>query len=167
MSTSIVDLLQQLKQGDAQQVVDAANALFSLRDPRGVKAAIDVLLSTDDPTVRDALALSVSDHKHPEGFEALVTLLQDEHTRGHRGTLLYALAPYDCSAILLLLIDFAVTGSFEVSQQALNLIDGIDAEIDEQTWQEGVRRLRQAYANASEERRPAIAELLERFELTP
>ena len=112
MSTSIspptADLQNQLRSSDPRQILDAATQLAIRGEPPGLQAVMDVLLTTNDPVVRNGLAMIVSDQKHPAGFDALVKLLRDERTRAHRGSLLYALGAYDCSPILPMLIDFVI-----------------------------------------------------------
>ncbi|APR76807.1 Hypothetical protein A7982_02154 [Minicystis rosea] len=114
--------------------------------------------------MRNAAALALSDMKEPRAFAALVALLRDERTQGNRGTLLYALGEYDCASILALLVDFVIDGDFEVSRQALSLIHGIGAEMDEHTWTSNESKLREALASASAERRPLLEDALALFE---
>jgi HEAT repeat protein len=173
MSTSIsispptADLLSQLQSSDSQHILDAASQLAIRGETHGMQAVMNVLLTTNDPAVRNGLAMIVSDQKHPAGFDALVKLLQDERTRAHRGSLLYALGAYDCSSILPLLIDFVIDGTFEVSRQAHSLISGIETEVDESTWSACAERLRGALPNADPDRHAVVAELLELFEEEP
>ena len=171
MSTSIspptAALQNQLRSSDPQQIIDAATQLAIRGEPPGLQAVMDVLLTTNDPVVRNGLAMIVSDQKHPAGFAALVKLLREERTRAHRGSLLYALGAYDCSSILPMLIDFVIDGTFEVSRQAHSLISGIETEVDEPTWSACAERLRGALPNSDPARSAVIAELLELFDEEP
>jgi hypothetical protein len=132
-----------------------------------MQAVVDVLLTTNDPAARNALAMILSDQKHPAGFDALVKLLGDDRTRAHRGTLLYALGVYDCSSILPMLIDFVIDGTFEVSRQAHSLISSIETEVDDQVWNVCAEHLRRALPCADPERQPVLAELLVLFDEEP
>jgi hypothetical protein len=166
MSTSLPlppELLNQLQSTLPQRVIDAATQLANSGEG-GMQAVVDTLLTTNAPTVRNALAMIISDQKHPAGFAALVTLLKEDRTRAHRGTLLYALGAYDYSSILPLLIDFVIDGTFEVSRQAHTLISNIETEVDDQTWNACAERLRNALPTAAPDRQPVIAELLELFD---
>jgi hypothetical protein len=158
------ELLNQLQSTVPQQVIDAAAQLANSGEERGMQAVVDALLATNDATARNALAMIISDQRCPAGFEALATLLKDDRTRSHRGTLLYALGAYDCSSILSLLIDFVIDGTFEVSRQAHTLISNIETEVDDQTWNACAERLRNALSTAAPDRQPVIAELLELFD---
>lgn len=158
------ELLSQLQSDLPQQVIDAATQLANSGEDGSIQAIVDALLTTNDPATRNALAMIISDQTYPAGFEALTTLLKDDRTRAHRGTLLYALGAYDCSSILALLVDFVIDGSFEASRQAHTLISNIETEVDDQTWSACSARLRSALPTAAPDRQPVIAELLELFD---
>ncbi len=158
------ELLQALDSSDPDVVADAAGKLALCQEASAAPRLLELLRTTDNPVIRNAAALALSDLKEPQAFLVLVDLLRDERTGKSRGTLLYALGAYDCSSILPLLVDLVIDGNFEVSRQALGLIQGIETELDEQKWSACTVRLRAALASASAERRPLIGELLVLFE---
>lgn len=163
-SATTPELLQQLDSSDVDVVASAARELASHNEASATRQLLELLRTTDNPLIRNAAALALSDMKEPQAFNVLVDLLRDERTRQNRGTLLYALGAYDCSSLLPLLVDLVIEGNFEVSRQALSLIQGIETELDEQEWNACTKRLREALASASSERPPLIAELLALFE---
>lgn len=165
MSSSVTtaELLQALDSSDADVVADAARRLALGHEVSAAARLLELLRSTDNPVIRNAVALALSDLKEPQAFQRLVDLLRDERTEKSRGTLLYALGAYDCASILPLLIDSVVDGNFEVSRQALSLIQGIETELDDRQWSACKVRLQAALASASADRRPLIDELLALF----
>jgi hypothetical protein len=66
--------------------------------------------------VRNAAALALSDMKIPEAFDAITELLNDPRTQRARGTLLYALDPYDNATNLELYVDLAITGNWRSAE---------------------------------------------------
>jgi hypothetical protein len=161
------DLLNQLRSSVSQEVIDAAAQLAIRGEAQGMQAVVDILLTTNDPAARNALAMIIGDQKYPAGFDALVKLLGDDRTRAHRGTLLYALGAYDCSSILPMLIDFVIDGTFEVSRQAHSLISSIETEVDDQIWNACAERLRKALSSVDPDRQSVLAELLALFDEEP
>ena len=106
----------------------------------------------------------------PETFEVIVDLLQQDRTRGARGTLLYALRPFDCGSVLPLLVDLVVEETREAAREAAYLISEIEI-VSAETWVPLRNRLRTAYeavdppyAVNDPERRVVIGFLLEFFE---
>jgi HEAT repeat protein len=163
-SVTTAELLQSLDSSDTDVVAGAARGLAERHEARAVPRLLEMLRMTDNPVIRNAAGLALSDLKEPQAFQVLVDLLRDERTKKNRGTLLYALGAYDCSSILPLLVDLVIDGNFEVSLQALALIQGIETELDDRQWSACTVRLRAALASATAERRPLIGELLTLFE---
>lgn len=160
---STTDLLRALQGNDADAAIAAASALATRGGDDVADQLLAVLQSTDDGGVRNAVALALGDRGEPRAFEPIVGLLQDARTERNRGTLLHALGGFDCAPILPLLLDLVIEGSFEVSREALNLLSEVNADFDEETGTGYVRKLEQALAGASAERRPLIEELLSMF----
>ncbi|HRI51091.1 MAG TPA: HEAT repeat domain-containing protein [Pseudomonadota bacterium] len=161
---STAELLQKLGSSDADVAAEAARGLAARNEASAAPRLLELLRTTDNPRIRNAAALALSDLRQPQAFQVLVDLLRDERTEKNRGTLLYALGTYDCSSILPLLVDLVIAGNFEVSLQALSLIQGIEIELDDRQWAACTARLRAALSSASEERRLLIGELLALFE---
>lgn len=162
-TATTAELLELLASADSREIIGAAQELASRREGTAASRLLEVLRASGDASVRNAVALALSDLKEPRAFEAIVDLVKDERTLNNRGTLLYALGAYDCSPILPLLVEFVIEGNFEVSRQALALISGIETEVDERTWNYCTERLQAALAVASQERRPLLTELLSLF----
>ena len=163
-SVTTAELLQKLDSSDIKVVADAAGELAERHDASAIPRLLELLRTTDNPVIRNAVALALSDLNEPQAFQVLVGLLRDERTKKSRGTLLYALGAYDCSGILPLLVGLVIDGNFEVSREAMSLIQGIETELEDLEWSACRMRLRAALASASEERRPLIGELLALFE---
>lgn len=129
------------------------------------------LRTTSDARVRNRAAIALSDMGIPEAFDAIVGLLGQDRTRGARGTLLYALEPYDCSTVLPLLVDLVIADPYESARQAAACITGIQAVVADDLWERLERQLRAAYEAADppyavkdpERREQVIGVLLEFF----
>jgi hypothetical protein len=159
-------LLIDLTSSDPARALAAAKQLATSAQARHIDRMLEVLAGTDDHALRDALALALSDLDEERLLPVVAGLLSDPKTAGHRGTLLYALEPFDCRPILRQLVELAVTGAFEVSRQALLRIESIEAEVDGAVWEACADRIRQARAEATDpEQRAWLEELAELFEV--
>ncbi|WIM97400.1 HEAT repeat domain-containing protein [Actinoplanes oblitus] len=161
---TVPELIERLAAEDTDTVVEAADEIGRRRATEAAPRLLELLRLTPEATIRNATALALSDMEMPEAFDSIAELLRDPSTEGHRGTLLYALDPYDCLPILELLIDLALTGGYEVRMSALGLISGIEGDIDEEIWDRVRARLEAAAATAGKERRTEVIDpLLEMF----
>jgi len=112
-----------------------------------------------NPIARNSAALTLSDRGDVGCVPIIVDLLQDPKTLGFRGTLLYALEPFDCRELLELLVELVITGGFEVRHQALQNIAQIEGVIALDVWELCSERIQQALQDASEDRRALLLEL--------
>lgn len=157
------ELQECLESGSPEQIADAARELAKRHDLVAGPALRAVLISTTDAMVRNAVALALSDLRDPDAFAALVTLIRSPETRGARGTLLYALGPYDCAPILPVLVDCVIEGGWEEAREAMGLITSLETELSNEVWLACTERVRVALDTSIEERRPLLEELLELF----
>ena len=74
---------------------------------------IGILLAADDFSVRNQLALKISDTENPKLTEPLVSLIKDPKTFNHRGSLISALEQYDYLPYMDLLVSI-INENFEV-----------------------------------------------------
>ncbi|MGG2028024.1 HEAT repeat domain-containing protein [Gottfriedia sp. S16(2024)] len=75
---------------------------------------IDCLKVTGNHRIRNAIAIALSDIGNEIAIEPLFEMINDPKTLGYRGTLFYALKPFDCTAHLKTLVQHLLTGNFEV-----------------------------------------------------
>lgn len=69
-----------------------------------------------------------------EAVEAIIGMIRDSRTIGHRGTLLYTLQPFDCSQYIELLVECVCKGNFEVRKNSFELLaNSIKSDISIQT----------------------------------
>ncbi|WP_246359060.1 hypothetical protein [Paenibacillus phytorum] len=59
-------------------------------------------------------------------------MINHPKTLGARGTLLFALKPFDCSGHLETLVYHLITGNFEVQAEAYQLIEAINSEVTDE-----------------------------------
>ncbi|MGC8230874.1 HEAT repeat domain-containing protein [Pseudobacillus badius] len=98
-----------------------------------VPLLVEYLKSTENVLLRNSIALTLSDIGSEEAVQPLIEVINDAKTLGHRGTLLYALEPFDCSAHVETLVDHLINGNFEVQAQAYQLIEAINGRIPADT----------------------------------
>ena len=102
------------------------------KDIQAIPLLIEYLQRTENLLLRNSIALTLSDIGNEEVVQPLIDVINDPKTLGYRGTLLYALEPFDCSAHLETLIYHLINGNFEVQAQAYQLIESIKGEISDE-----------------------------------
>ncbi|MEU8658103.1 HEAT repeat domain-containing protein [Actinoplanes philippinensis] len=169
----VEQLLSQLGGTDSDAVRSAALELGDRREYGAVPTMLEILGATPDASVRNGVALALSDMRIPEAFEVIVELLQQDRTYGARGTLLYALRPFDCVPILPLLVDLVIKDTWESAREAAYLISEVEV-VSAETWAPLNHRLLAAYeavdpsyAAKDPERREVIRFLIGFFEDEP
>jgi hypothetical protein len=92
-----------------------------------IKAAVPILIrflkSTENHRIRNSIAIALSDIGDEEAVNPLMEIINDPKTLGYRGSLLYALKPFNCSAHLETLVHHLLTGNFEVQANTYELIE--------------------------------------------
>lgn len=95
------------------------------RSKEAVAFLIEELETTDNHNLRDTIAIALSDIGCEEALIPIIKLIKHPKTNGHKGTLLYALRPFDYAPYFDMLVDFVIDGYFELSRESLYLIDAI------------------------------------------
>lgn len=126
---------------------------------------LHALEACDDARERNAMALRLADARTPGLDAVLARLILRPDLAGQRGTLVHALAMYDCGPHLGLLVDLAIEGGLEVAHEAFSALNGID-HVDGEAVAEAFTRLQAARAAGPAEawRRDLLADLAELFE---
>jgi len=106
-----------------------------------VPLLIHNLVNTDNNILRNAIAIALSDIGSVEAIEPLISMLSHPKTIGARGTLMYALEAFDCSAYAELITDFLSEDSFEVSRQSLILLESNAANISIEVKQRCIKKI--------------------------
>ncbi|NJM20119.1 MAG: hypothetical protein HC907_16135 [Richelia sp. SM1_7_0] len=103
-----------------------------------------MLQKTNEPAIRNAAAVGLRELGDERALYPIVSLINDPKTANNRGTLVYALEGFNCLRLLPFLVELVITGNFEVSHQAFSVIESIDVEIDSETLNICVQKLKNA-----------------------
>ncbi|MBW4506864.1 MAG: HEAT repeat domain-containing protein [Scytonematopsis contorta HA4267-MV1] len=136
--------IDQLNSDNRDLVIKAAHALGDIGDYRAVAILIEMLQKTNDPAIRNAAAVGLRELGDERALSPIISLINDPRTEGNRGTLIYALEGFDCSQFLPFLIQLVITGNFEVSHQAFSVIESVDVEIDSETLNICIQKIKDA-----------------------
>ncbi|TWT00943.1 HEAT repeat domain-containing protein [Planomicrobium sp. CPCC 101079] len=113
--------------------VERADRLLSEMSIDQHHEAIQILIKhlsqTSDKNLRNLLAITLRDIGNEEAISPLINLINDPRTLGSRGTLLYALEPFDCTEHLETIVHLFLTGNFEVQAGAYQLIESMDGKV--------------------------------------
>lgn len=126
-------LQSQLTQGKFDEAIRQITEIGLKKDISSVPILIKYLDSTEDSGLRNAIAVALSDIGCEEAIEHILVLLKDPKTHGNRGTLLYALQEFDLSGHLSNIAEFLFDDGFEVSRQALSLIQSNRGKLSAET----------------------------------
>jgi HEAT repeat protein len=162
--TTFEDYLRRLRSADRKEVIQAAHELGDQGDAGAVPFLLDLLMTTNDPSIRNAAAVGLRELRDSRAVPYLISLLNDPRTEGNRGTLLYALQELDCSGYLPLLVDLVIGGGWEVSHEALLAIESSKSKISAQDRDFCARKLRAALPQASGYKVELLEELTEMFD---
>ncbi|MFC4775900.1 HEAT repeat domain-containing protein [Paenibacillus sp. GCM10023252] len=124
---------------NANNIKDALNLIEltgTEKDYNTTHYLLELLVTTDNHLVRNQVAIALSDLRCQEAVKPIVNLLKSPNTLGYRGTLLYALEPLDYTDQIGLLLDFIITGNFEVSRTAFLLLEQVKDKISSELKQE-------------------------------
>lgn len=118
-------------------MVEEAECLLEQVGKSKIKDAVPLLIrflkSTENHRIRNSIAIALSDIGDEEAVTPLMEMINDPKTLGYRGSLLYALKPFDCSAYLETLVHHLLTGNFEVQANSYELIeDNIKSTISDE-----------------------------------
>lgn len=130
------------------------------KDVKAVPLLIHYLVSTDNNIMRNTIAIALSDIGSIEAVEPIISMLRHPKTIGARGTLLYALEAFDCSAHGELITDVLLEGNFEVRIQSLILLESNVNNIPIEVKQKCIERI-QDKIDILHEKIEFLSELLE------
>jgi HEAT repeat protein len=128
-----LDLLREAVESNKMDIVESIlEEIGRSKLKETIPLLIEYLKSTESSRLRNSIAITLSDIESEEAVEPLIEMINHPKTLGARGTLLYALKPFDCSRHLETLIYQLITGNFEVQLQAYQLIEVINSEISDE-----------------------------------
>ena len=91
-----------------------------------VTDGITLMLSTEDNSVRNAIAMDLAETGDLRVKEALISLIQRPTLKNYRGTLVYALENFKCPDLAPFLLELVQVGNFEVATHAGIIIENTD-----------------------------------------
>lgn len=103
------------------------------KDAGSVPILFKYIHSTENNSLRNTIAIALSDIGCEEAVEHILVLLKDPKTHGNRGTLLYTLEGFDLSGRISEIIDFLFDDGFEVSRQAFLLLQSNRGKLSAET----------------------------------
>lgn len=137
----ISELEEKIKNNNIDDAIQIINEIGCCKDVELVPMLIHYLVETDNNILRNAIAIALSEIGSIEAVEPLISMLNHPKTIGARGTLLYALEAFDCSAYAELITDLLLEDSFEVSRQSLLLLESIVNNIPIEIKQKCVEKI--------------------------
>lgn len=121
----VSELEEKIQNNNIDEAIQIIKEIGCRKDVELVPMLIHYLVETDNNILRNAIAIALSDIGSNEAIEPLISMLSHTKTIGSRGTLLYALEAFDCSSHAELITDLLFEDRFEVSRQALLLLESI------------------------------------------
>jgi hypothetical protein len=150
--------IRRLMGDDMRVAVQAARELGQDRCVAAEQCLLTVLEKTDEHALRDATAIALADMGSHEGKIAILRKLKDVKTINHRGSLLYALSCLDCADVISDVMGFVFEDNFEVSRQALLVLQAIQTPIPFGAAADCRRRLKKEIASARGEKKAFLQE---------
>ena len=142
MSEEWKDWVDGLSSGSAEVASTSRDSLIRYAPPEALPHLRRLLAETQSASARNRVALVLRELKDAESVPILIQLLTDPRTEGHRGTLVWALAPFNYLEHIELLVDLLIADGWEASQMALLLLEEGEGTLSDHVWDACERRLR-------------------------
>ena len=137
----IKDFEESIKRNEINNAIRIVEEMGDKKCKEAVPFLIEILKNTENHKLRNAIALALSDIGSAEAMVPIVNLISDPKTRGNRGTLLYALRPFDYLEYYEILFRCVLEDNFEVSRTSLNLIEAIIDRLPEEKAQTSMNEI--------------------------
>ena len=118
LSTDIAELERALDQAAKEKL------------PELFQNLVTVLRKAQVSVIWNAAAYALRELGDTRAAPVLVEKINDPVTKGNRGTLLYALASFDCTPYVEDLVDWVINDNFEVSRKAFQILEDIEGDPD-------------------------------------
>jgi len=132
-----------LENNNVEKVEQLLDGMSADQHQEATKILIKHLTQTEDKNLRSLLAIALRDSGNEEAISPLINLLSDSRTLGSRGTLLYALESFDCTAHLEIIIHQFLTGNFEVQAGAFQLIESMNGNVSGDVLLESLQKVKE------------------------
>jgi HEAT repeat protein len=165
-SGEIKKLIASLTNDEPSEAATSARSLGKACVVEAVPELRRVLVSTSSFRLRNACAIALSDLADEGCVPIIAALLEDPATAGQRGSLLYALEPFDCRSLFPLLVEIAAFDGFEARHTAFDLLCAVEGDVDPGVVKDAMKVAQSALETATDERRNSnldLVELLEEF----
>ncbi|WP_081752725.1 HEAT repeat domain-containing protein [Kallotenue papyrolyticum] len=128
------------------ELINTAYALGDLGDVRAVPHLIQLLDSTESPSVRNAVAIALHDLGDKRAISALLRHIKDPKNITNRGTLVYALETLDPRSEIVDLVQLMCDGNYEVMAMVLRVIEGFSQPLTPDNKQKAISVLQKCLA---------------------
>lgn len=126
----VVTLRTALLSTDLAEQEKALDAATTEKLPELFPALIAVLRKAQRNTIWNGAAYALRELGDARAAAELMAKIQDPITKGSRGTLLYALAVFDCTPYVGELVDLIIHDNFEVSRKAFQILEDLEGDPD-------------------------------------
>lgn len=118
-----------LEKNDVEEVERLVTEISPEQHDKAVLILIKHITLTQNPGIRNALAIALRNIGNEKAITPLIDLINNPKTLGNRGTLFYALEPFDCTGHLETIVHHFLTGNFEVQAMAYQLLESMDGKV--------------------------------------
>lgn len=139
-----INLLEDaLEKNDVEEVERLITDISSDQHDEAVSILTKHITLTQNPGIRNTLAIALRDIGNEKAISPLIDLINDPKTLGNRGTLLYALEPFDCTEHLESIVQQFLTGNFEVQAMAYQLLESMDGKVPADTLLKSLQKVKE------------------------
>ncbi|ANU27068.1 HEAT repeat domain-containing protein [Planococcus versutus] len=139
-----INLLENaLEKNDVDDVERLINEISSDQYDEAVPVLIKHITLTENSGIRNALAIALRDIGNEKAISPLFDLINDPKTLGNKGTLFYALEPFDCTGHLETIVHHFLTGNFEVQAMAYQLLESMDGKVPADTLLTSLQKVKE------------------------
>lgn len=141
------ELEYNMRTNNVQEVIRIIADIGDKKYEEAIPLLIKYLQDTDNNILRNEIAIALSDIGCHEAVEPIIKMIKSAKTIGNRGTLLYALESFDNASHIEMIVDLLYEDNFEVSRQALILIERMINDVPVEIKQKYIWKMRNEIEN--------------------
>lgn len=154
-------LIKELYSTDSKKVSQAITAIREKGDVRAVEPIIDVLITSDDPGVKEEAEQLLYDLKDEKAIPVIMDALSSDKSKGYRNILVASLwqSSLEANDHISFLVDLAIEEDYLTCLECLTVIENLENVTDEREVFDAAGKIEENLNRVSEEKQELLKSL--------
>ena len=156
------NIIQNLQSNNEAIVLKAIDDARTKGNEKTLPALIDLLLSTKNDTIYEAVKEVLFELKSSKAGDIIVEYLQNNKSKGHRDVLISSLwqSGIACEGYLTLLTELACTENYLCTLEALTVIENMEGVLNEEEVMECIYTVNEALEDGNDDEKNKLLQSL-------